>query len=82
MGMIDLRSSRRRWLANLYLSPAPTPYGCCYQMDLEIRPGMRAGTVPEMEDKAGGSHAVTGSDRIVLAKNSQALASFNVGGGI
>jgi hypothetical protein len=35
---------------------------------------MRAGTVPDMEDKGGGSYDVVGSDRIVLAKNWEALA--------
>lgn len=73
-GVIEVRTHHRVWLGNLYLSPTPPPYGTWYEVDMRMNAIVRSEARPEQEDRTGGRYEITGGDRVVIARNWQALA--------
>lgn len=70
-GIINLSTNNRIWITNLLLDAQPTPYGAWQEVDMRVS-AFIAGAHRPIDD-VGGQYEVVGRDRLVLAKNLQAL---------
>lgn len=73
-GTVELRTNRRGWFGNLYLNPSPPPYGEWIEVEMRMSPIAYPDARPEQEDRKGGQYKVLGGERLVLARNWQAIA--------